>query len=83
MNKNLYLQGGDVSFPDVLDLFLTYVPKGSSILDMGCGAGRDMDYFSKKGYQATSIDISDKIIKHAKKTSKVYLWRIILWPPGR
>lgn len=66
-NKDLYLQSGDVLLPDVLDLFLTYIPKGGSIIDMGCGAGRDVDYFSKKGYQATGIDISDEMIKHAKE----------------
>lgn len=80
MNKNLevvrdwydqhvdeYLQSGDVLFQDLLDVFLGYVPEGGTILDMGSGTGRDVDYFHRHGYVATGIDLSEKMIDHAKK----------------
>ena len=65
-NKDAYIQGGDVLLSDTLDVFLTYVPKEGRILDMGCGAGRDVDYFVQKGYYAVGIDISNEMIKHAR-----------------
>ena len=34
-----------VDFHDTQDLFLSFLPQGSSILDFGCGSGRDTRYF--------------------------------------
>lgn len=39
--------------------------KGSSILDLGCGSGRDSDYFRKQGYQVTSVDNSSYAKQYA------------------
>jgi len=41
---------------------------GSTILDIGCGAGKPIDrFFVNKGHRVTGIDISRKQIKLAKK----------------
>lgn len=41
--------------------------KGAHILDVGCGGGRDAGFFTKKGLQITGIDVSDVLIKEARK----------------
>jgi SAM-dependent methyltransferase len=35
---------------------------GCSILDVGCGDGRDSIYFSKQGLKVTAIDFSEEVI---------------------
>ena len=38
--------------------FLSKIPKHSRILDVGCGAGRDLREFSRRGYRPYGIDSS-------------------------
>ena len=38
------------------DRFLRLLDENASILDFGCGSGRDTRYFLDKGYQVTAID---------------------------
>lgn len=45
--------------------FLEQLPKNASILDAGCGSGRDSLAFKKLGYQVTSIDGSKELCKLA------------------
>lgn len=42
-------------------------PKGSLVLDIGCGAGRDALYLANKGLSITGIDFSQRLIRIAKK----------------
>ena len=44
--------------------------KLKSLLDLGCGNGRDSMYFSKKGLEVTAIDISESGIKALKARSQ-------------
>lgn len=37
----------------------------SKILDIGFGSGRDLLYFTKKGYDAFGIDIEERFVEHA------------------
>lgn len=34
-----------VDFTNIQNKFLSYLPSGASILDFGCGSGRDTKYF--------------------------------------
>lgn len=43
------------------------LPSGASILDFGCGSGRDTKYFLKRNYNVTAIDGSEEICKEASK----------------
>lgn len=36
--------------------FMELIPDGGSILDLGCGSGRDSAYFISKGYDVTAVD---------------------------
>ncbi len=55
----------DYDFRGVTDTFLSYLKPNSSILDLGCGAGRDSAYFKSKGYKVTAIDGSSEMCKIA------------------
>ncbi len=51
-----------------LDKLVLLLPKGSTILDIGCGAGKPIDsYLVTRGYKVIGIDISEKQIALAKK----------------
>ena len=52
---------------DVPDIFLKYVKPHSSILDLGCGSGRDSLYLKEKGYKVTSVDGSKEMCKIASQ----------------
>ncbi|MBO4279367.1 MAG: class I SAM-dependent methyltransferase [Spirochaetales bacterium] len=49
--------------------FLQYVPDGGSIIDLGCGSGRDLKFFREKGYMAEGIDASEKLCELAREYS--------------
>ena len=46
-------------------LFLPLLPKSASILDLGCGSGRDSLFFKKHGYQVTAVDGSPALCDYA------------------
>ena len=47
---------GDAS-PEILEL-LTWLPVGSSVLDLGCGAGRNALPLARAGMTVTAVDVS-------------------------
>ena len=47
------------------DRFLQLLDENASILDFGCGSGRDTRYFLDKGYQVTATDGSAEICRLA------------------
>lgn len=47
--------------------FLPFIQKEGSILDLGCGSGRDSYYFKQKGYQIVAVDGSKELAKYASK----------------
>lgn len=49
--------------------FLSLLPKGASILDLGCGAGVKSRYMADKGFNVTGTDFSEKMIGLAKQKS--------------
>lgn len=47
-----------------LELIIQSIPKGGSILDLGCGMGEPLaQFFIERGYQVTGIDASREMIK--------------------
>lgn len=64
------IQYANASYPgipyDLIDKFLSYLPKNPKILDAGCGPGRDCGIFNKLGAQITGLDISEGLLKVAR-----------------
>lgn len=46
--------------------FVSMVKPGGSILDAGCGSGRDANYFASKGFTVTGIDLSETLLVYAR-----------------
>ena len=51
--------------------FLRYLPEQASILDLGCGSGRDTLAFKKKGYQVEAIDYSAELVEKARQLTGI------------
>jgi len=49
------------------DIFLSHLPLGAHVLDLGCGAGIKTRYIANKGFKVTGTDFSEKMIELAKK----------------
>lgn len=47
--------------------FVSLLPTNATILDAGCGPGRDCEYFMKQGFQVVGVDLSDKLLDIAKQ----------------
>ena len=53
--------------PNILqDLISSTKLSPCKIIELGCGAGNYVRYFSKMGFNATGVDISDKAIEMAR-----------------
>lgn len=52
---------------EVMKRFLTYLPEGGTIVDAGCGSGRDVKAFRDMGYIATGIDASSELVNLARQ----------------
>ena len=52
---------------DIYKEFEKYLPKKSTILDLGAGSGRTYSYFNRKGYNYIALDFSDKMKQYAFK----------------
>jgi len=51
--------------------FLRCLPEQASILDLGCGSGRDTLAFKKKGYQVEAMDYSAELVKKARELTGI------------
>ena len=67
----------DVWWQEGTDYFLSLLPKGATILDVGCGGGIKTRYLAEHGYEATGIDFSEKMIEIAKRENPVLDFRVV------
>jgi cyclopropane fatty-acyl-phospholipid synthase-like methyltransferase len=49
------------------DCFLQHVRTGGTILDAGCGSGRDAKAFAAAGYSVTAFDASSEMVRLARQ----------------
>ena len=67
-NAASFVQGTvDVEFHETQDKFLQYIPVHGSILDFGCGSGRDTKYFLQKGFVTKAVDGSKELCRIASE----------------
>jgi|SRR6185437_3865904 len=52
---------------ELIDTFLNYLPSHPTILDAGCGSGRDCDLMAKKGASMIGLDLSKGLLREAKR----------------
>lgn len=57
----------DADMATLQKVFVGYLPKYGSLLDAGCGSGRDSLAFSNLGLDVTAIDASREMVAAAKK----------------
>ena len=58
-----------------LDYFISHLPTGASVLDLGCGTGVAIaDYFIKSGLDMTGVDYSKAMIAQAKERYPQSTW---------
>lgn len=60
-----------IEFSGIQDVFLERLNEGASILDFGCGSGRDTKYFLQKGYRVTALDGSAKMCMIARENTGI------------
>lgn len=61
----------DIEFSEIQDMFLNELKDSATILDFGCGSGRDTKYFLQKGYQVTALDGSAKMCRLAEEKTGI------------
>lgn len=67
-NAKSFIEGTvNVNFVKVQDIFLQLLPSRGTILDFGCGSGRDTKYFIEHGYKVDAIDGSIELCKLASE----------------
>ncbi len=66
-------------------LFMSYLRPGCSIVDIGCGSGRDMKAFASRGFLVEGIDGSEYLARLASVYSgcKVECVDFLSWKPER
>jgi SAM-dependent methyltransferase len=69
-NKNIqsYIERTfQVEMEDFQNRFLQYLPPKARILDAGCGPGRDVLAFTKKGYTVLGFDAAEEMVKYVNR----------------
>ncbi len=61
----------DADMGKIYEEFEKYIDIGASILDLGCGSGRDCKYFKAKGYHVVAVDASFAMCEETRKRVSV------------
>lgn len=57
----------DLVMDTIYEPFLSLLPPGAHILDVGCGSGRDSRAFLERGYEVTALDASAAMVELASR----------------
>ena len=70
MNADAFVDGTiSANMDELRTRFLQYVPDGGTILDFGCGSGRDSKAFFDKGYHVVSLDGSSALCAKTREVT--------------
>ena len=64
--KAVFLYGRQLVL-DELAMLLEHLPKGSRVLDVGCGTAHLTHWIKEKGFEVCGIEPSDQMLGHARK----------------
>lgn len=68
-----------IYFSSVHRPFIRFLPKqaAASVLDIGCGSGRDARALAKRGYTVTAVDPSKEMLRlaQARDVKKIITWK--------
>lgn len=71
-NAEQYIQDtANVEFSKTQNTFLNKLHSGASILDFGCGSGRDAKYFIQRGFKVEAIDGSIQLCAKASELAGI------------
>jgi ubiquinone/menaquinone biosynthesis C-methylase UbiE len=62
---------------EFIDKFISFLPNGARVLDVGCGTGTDSIYLEKNGLNVEGIDLSKAMIKIAKERAPQIKFKIM------
>ena len=78
LNADNFVAGTvSVGFRNIQKKFTDKLPNGATILDFGCGSGRDVKYFLENGFCVSGIDGSIELCKRASKYTGVDVKNIL------
>lgn len=69
--KKFFDETVSVNFTHIQNMFLELLPKRATILDFGCGSGRDTKYFLEQGCIVEAVDGSFAVCEAASKYTGV------------
>lgn len=79
-NADSFVQGTvSVDFKKTQDKFLRLLT-GKTILDFGCGSGRDTKYFLESGFDVTATDGSEELCKSASAYTGIQVKHMLTNP---
>lgn len=71
-NAHVFTEGTiNVNFSYTQNKFLEKLKEDSTILDFGCGSGRDTKYFLEKGYTVDAVDGAKELCKLASEYTRI------------
>lgn len=73
--KDIYKSSKNIDLSSLYLEFEKYLEYGDKILDLGCGIGRDIEYF-KKNYEVEGVDASKKLVEIARKNTGVKIYNL-------
>lgn len=74
LNAEKFVEGTvSVDFTYTQNRFTEKLVPGASILDFGCGSGRDTKYFLEQGYRVVATDGSEELCRLASQYSGIHV----------
>lgn len=75
-SDNFIAQTVNVDMSVLYQRFCKHLKRGASVLDAGCGSGRDARAFSQMGYDVVAFDASTKMVDAATKRANVPVYQM-------
>lgn len=73
-----YADTFDADFSDNprIDVFLSHIPRGALVIDVGCGTGAVTNYIQSKGMKVVGVDLSQAMLEIAKRNyPEIKFWQ--------